>query len=381
MLGFKVLMLKQKVPKIRNIQRLLSAAFIALVLAGTGLFAGLAHADQYDEQIQVLRDQNASNRATSNQLAAQASSYQDAIDRLQAQINSLQAAIDENQAKIVSLQTQIDQAQAELNRQKQILGSNIKDLYIQGQVSTIEVLASSSSLSDFVDQEQYRYSVQNKVQDTLAKVTALKLQLQQQQEELKGRVKDMQNQQASLSDNRVQQSQMLAYTAAQKANYDSQIRSNNSQIAALRAAQAAANRRLGGTAEPGDPNHGGYPGNWDRAPQDSLLDSWGMLNRECVSYTAWRVYQNHGYMPYWGGHGNANQWPASAAADGIPTGSTPRANSVAISMGGYYGHAMWVEYVLDNGYIRVSQYNYDLAGHYSEMTINGAGLTYIYFGQ
>jgi len=373
-------MLKQKVFKVKLNRQALAAIFIALVLTCTGVFTAFAHADQYDEQIRALQNQNASNRSTSNQLAAQASDYQDAIDRLQAQINSLQAAIDENQNKIVDLQKQIDQAQAELNRQKQVLGADIKNMYIEGQVSTIEILASSNSLSDFIDQEQYRFSVQTKVRDTLAKITALKLQLQQQQEELKGRAKDMQNQQTSLSDNRAQQSQMLAYTTTQKTQYDQQIRSNNAQISALRAAQAAANQRLGGTVEAGDPNHGGYPGNWDRAPEDSLLDSWGMLNRECVSYTAWKVHEAYGYMPYWGGHGNANQWPASAAADGIATGTTPKANSVAISMGGYYGHAMWVEYVLDNGYIHVSQYNYDLAGHYSEMTINGAGLTYIYFG-
>lgn len=48
-------------------------------------------------------------------------------------------------------------------------------------------------------------------------------------------------------------------------------------------------------------------------------------------------------------------------------------------MSGYYGHVMWVEEVYGNGYIRVSQYNYDLAGSYSEMVISGSGLIYIYF--
>jgi surface antigen len=48
-------------------------------------------------------------------------------------------------------------------------------------------------------------------------------------------------------------------------------------------------------------------------------------------------------------------------------------------MGGAYGHAMWVEAV-SGSTIYVSQYNYDLAGHYSEMAINGSGLTYLYFG-
>ncbi len=39
---------------------------------------------------------------------------------------------------------------------------------------------------------------------------------------------------------------------------------------------------------------------------------------------------------------------------------------------------MWVEGVSGNT-IYVSQYNYDLNGHYSEMSINGGGLIYIYF--
>lgn len=152
------------------------------------------------------------------------------------------------------------------------------------------------------------------------------------------------------------------------------------EIASLQAAQLVANRQLGGSiAVAGDPSHGGYPANWDApAPQDSRLDSWGMYNRECVSYAAWKVFQTYGHMPYWGGVGNASQWIGDARAAGIPTGSTPRVHSVAISSHGYYGHAMWVEKVLGN-MIYVSQYNYDLTGHYSEMWVDGSYFTYIYF--
>jgi surface antigen len=150
------------------------------------------------------------------------------------------------------------------------------------------------------------------------------------------------------------------------------------EIAKWQAAQLAANRGLGGSIVAGDPNHGGYPSNWDNAVQDSMLDSWGMYSRECVSYAAWKVYQTYGSMPYWGGVGNANQWTNDAKAAGIPTGSAPRIHSVAISMRGYYGHAMWVE-AIKGDMIYVSQYNYDLHGHYSEMWVNGGHFTYIYF--
>ena len=173
---------------------------------------------------------------------------------------------------------------------------------------------------------------------------------------------------------------------SQQAEYNAQIAANNSKVAELKAAQAAANRKLsGGTASgviAGDPSHGGYPAYLDNAAQDSLVDPWGMYNRECVSYTAWKVEQTYGHMPYWGGVGNANQWPGNAARAGIPTGSTPKVGSVAVWNVGYYGHVMWVEAVNGDGSIWISQYNYDFNGRYSEMRVSAgmaANLTYIYF--
>jgi len=367
-----------KSSKITQTRYLLSVVTVCLVLLLATVINNVK-ADQFDEQIRQLQNQNDASQAVSNQLAAQANSYQDAINKLQAQIDALQAAIAANQQKSEELKQQIIQAQAELDHEKKVLGENIKAMYLEGKTSTLEMLASSKNLSDFVDKEQARNAVQSKVKDTMAKITALQQELKSQQDRLQQLIKDQQTQNAQLGSAQAQQGQMLAYTEGQKAAYDQQIRSNNSQIASLRAAQAAANARLGGRAVAGDPGHGGYPAYLDRAAQDSLVDPWGMFNRECVSYTAWKVYQTYGYMPYWGGHGNANQWPASARADGIATGTVPKPHSVAISMGGAYGHAMWVEGVSGNT-IYVSQYNYDLQGHYSEMSINGSGLIYIYFG-
>jgi surface antigen len=150
------------------------------------------------------------------------------------------------------------------------------------------------------------------------------------------------------------------------------------QIAKLQAAQLTANQQLNGTIVASSTDDGGYPAKWNDISQDSTLDSWGMYNRECVSYAAWKVYQTYGDMPYWGGVGNANQWVSDAIRAGIPTSATPKIHSVAISMHGYYGHAMWVEAVNGN-MIYVSQYNYDLNGHFSEMWVNGSSFTYLYF--
>ncbi|HSX46563.1 MAG TPA: CHAP domain-containing protein [Patescibacteria group bacterium] len=369
---------KMKIKSLSLRQRLFVIA-ATLVLGGGFVVTPLVRADQFDEQINQLRSDNSQKQQAVNQLQIQADSYQGAIDQLQAQINAIQTQIHDNQAKRDDLQNQIAAAEAELDKQKKLLGEDIKAMYVEGEISTLEMLASSKDLSEFLDKQQYRTSVQDKIKTTLDKITALKAQLKDQKQKVEQLLAEEQDMNQQLSANQAEQNRLLGLTVDQQNAYSAQIKQNNSQIADLRAQQAAANRRLGGSAEAGDPGHGGYPNYLYSAAQDSIFDPWGMYNRECVSYTAWKVYQAYGHMPFWGGHGNANQWPGSAQADGIPTGSTPRAGAVAISMAGYYGHAMWVEAVYSNGYIRVSQMNYDLAGHYSEMTINGNGLTYIYF--
>ncbi len=364
-----------------------------LVLSGFILMTGSlapvwqrhAYADQYQDQINALQAQNNSTQAAVNDLQAQAASYADAIAKLQVQIDGLQASINANLALQTSLQQQIAAAQAEIVRQRDILASDIKAMYVDGTPSSLEVLAGSSDLSDFVDKQEYRTRVQSKLQNTLKKIAELEKQLQVQKAKVEQLIRDMQVQQSQLNADRAKQWEMLNYNEEQQGAFNAQIAANNSKVAELKAAQAAANRRLTSSSSgviAGDPSKGGYPAKWANAPQDSMLDDWGMYNRECVSYTAWKVFQTYGYMPYWGGVGNANQWPGNAARARIPTSNQPREKTVAVSMAGYYGHVMWVESVNADGSIWVSQYNYGVAGTYSEMRIDArvaSTLIYIYF--
>jgi surface antigen len=362
-----------------RIKFLAMTLMVGTLLAGATLIGGTVKADQFDAQINALKQQNSGLQVQADALAATASTYQQAIDALSAQINSLQSNIVNTQNQIDALQAQINQAQIDLDQQKQVLGENIKTMYLEGDISTLEILASSKDLSDFVNKQEYRNSVSAKVKTTVDKINSLKAQLTKQQREQQGLLADLQTQQTKLQAQQNEQAQLLSYTEAQKASYDQQISSNNSQIGSLRSQQAALNRQLGGVPSAGDPGHGGYPSLWNNSGQDTMLDNWGMYNRECVSYTAWKVFQTYGYMPYWGGSGNANQWPGDAQRAGISIGTVPKVHSVAIWNVGAFGHAMWVEAVSGNT-VYVSQYNYDFTGHYSEMSISASGLTFIYFG-
>lgn len=358
--------------------RLPILAMAGVLIAGVLSPVVIVSADSFQDQINQLSNQNAQTQSSLNSLISQAQSYQDAINQLQQQVSAVQAAIAANEAKQADLQAQIDAAQTKLDQQKAALAQDLKAMYVSGTMSTVEMLATSKSLSDYIDAQTYSTAVQNKIQTTLAEITVLQNQLKQQKAEVEQLLAEQQQQKNQLADAEAQQQQLLAMNQTQQDDFNQKIKDNNAKIADLRAQQLAANRALGGQVVAGDPGHGGYPSNLANAPQDSLVDPWGMFNRECVSYTAWKVYQAYGYMPYWGGSGNAKQWPGDARAAGIPTGSTPRVGSVAIMTTGYYGHAMWVEAVNGN-MIYVSQYNYDLAGHYSEMWVNGSSFTYIYF--
>ncbi len=359
---------------------LLAVFLVVAVLGLKAVSIPLVSADRFDEQIKALNAENSVKAQNKAQLGTEAVSLADAIAKLQGQIATLQNQIAANQAKSEDLRKQIVAAEEELAKQRRVLGESIKVMYLEGDISTIEMLASSKDLSEFVDKQQYRDTVQAKIKGMVDKITALKLELKGQRETLEKQIEDQRYMEDQLATQRAEQDKLLGLNQSQQAELNNQIKQNSAQISELKRQQAAENARLFTNGVPkGIPGGGGYPGAWANAPIDSIVDTWGMYNRECVSFTAWKVWNSGRYMPYWGGIGNANQWDDNARAAGIPVDTSPRPGDVAISNRGVYGHAMYVEHVYNDGTIYVSQYNAGLDGYYSEARINAAGLYFIHF--
>ncbi|HET8689832.1 MAG TPA: CHAP domain-containing protein [Candidatus Saccharimonadales bacterium] len=337
-----------------------------------------AYADVFDQKIRALEHQIDGYQSQASSLAAQADTLKNAIAKFNNQIAAIQAKIHLSEAKRTELIKQITANQKKLDLNKQAFADTLGDIYVDGTPSPIEILASSNSISDYVDKQSYRDAMNQRLEETISQINELQAKLAQQKKDVEDTLKDQRSQNAQLSAKRAERNQLLSETQGKEAEYQSLIKHNQSKISSLRAQQRAANLAHGGAAVAGDPGHGGYPSAWDNAPQDSMIDNWGMYNRECVSYTAWRVYHSGRHMPYWGGAGNANQWPGNARRAGYSVNGSPRVGDVAIAYWGPYGHAMYVEAV-GNGQVYVSQYNYDLAGHYSEMWVSTAGLDFIHF--
>ena len=386
---FIVVMLKQK--KLDSLLKFIKSTptlIITIVVASGSIIVPRVSADQFDAQITALQQANAVKQEAKSQLGSEAASLSDAMYKLQVQIDALQGQINTNKAKMDDLQYQITAAEAELAKQKVILGESIKAMYLEGQISTLEMLASSKDLSEFVDKQQYRTAVQAKIKTSVDSITELKVQLKEQKLKVEQTLKDLEILQARIDIQRSEQARLLSLNQSEQNALNAQIRQNSQAVAGLRAEQAAANARLfnGANIVLGTAcdtaNGDTYPSPWCSSYQDSMFDSWGMYNRECVSYTAWRVAESGRYMPPWGwqGLGNANQWDDNAIRQGIPVDSSPRAGDVAIKNSMPYGHAMYVESVNSNGTINISQYNYSLDGRFSlAYNVPANGLLFIHF--
>lgn len=409
-------MQKHLLGNVRRLARPRAAVLIvAVTLVGFGFNAmsPFVRADSIQSQINSLNSANAATQAQVNALQLQANSYDQVIAGLQSQINAIVNAIAASQAEEASLQNQIAQAEAELAQQKDVLATDIKMEYVNGGISTTEMLASSQSLSAFADSETYRSAVQDKIQATLDTINKLEATLKTEQAQVAEQLQTQKTDQTQLDSERSQEQGMLNYTNAQKASYNSQISSNNKQISELEAEQAAANASIartahvvgssggsGGLCDDGNGN-GGYPMAWCNVAQDSITDANGFPARECTSYAYW-YFTSVEHQTSFSVSGNAGWWyetsnfpitymsdaknsPSASeqdswAMDNIKTGAIGIEPSSSLNApvpslhGGYYGHVMVVQAlpgqnfpgygVVPAGYMLVSSMNEDEEGHF-----------------
>ena len=365
----------------------ISAAIMMTVTLPTQILLRPAYADQFDDQIAAIQAQRDQYDAQAAALASQADTLDNQKAILQNQVDAIQAQVNESQAQYDKLQQQIADNEKKISDNRSALGQTIATMYVDDSMTPLELLASSSNIGDYINKQEYRSTIRDNLVKTIDKINTLKKELEQQRTDVERVLSDQKSQREALAVKVAELNKLITDTQNQEAAYQQLSAQGASQQNSLRQQQqeaiaAAIRANGGGKLVTGDPGRGGYPSNLANAPQDSIIDPWGMYNRECVSYVAWKVYQKNGYMPYWGGAGNASQWPANARASGIPTGSTPRVGAAGVIYAGPYGHIVWVDSINGDGTINISQYNYGYPmGQFSRMynVHPSAYDVYIYF--
>lgn len=368
--------------------------FGALMVSGmvAPYFSGhVARADKYDEQINAIKLQIADYDNRRNDLRAQADNLQNKIADLQLQQQQIQAQISLTTAERNSLQQKIAELEAKIKRQATALSESLKTQYLNGEMSALDILMNSHSISDYVDRQTQQKVVSDNIKKSVDNIKSMKIDLEKKKKRTEVLLASQQDQKAALGASRQEQQTLLDQTKGQDAAYQALTKQSNDRIAQLKqqqAAEIAARMRAKGgnrlKTAAGTACGGGYPDRWCHAPKDSMVDSYGMYSRECVSYAAFKVASTYGWPSYWTRGGNdAKNWLGRARGYGIPTGSTPKPGAVAVMRNGTYGHVAWVESVNSDGTFNYSDYNSDNRGNYAMHYNANPGLFdgYIYFAQ
>ncbi len=395
--SIKEYMIKQTYTKKNKItSTLLFAAFFSVALLIGTISPVFVNANNLQEQINQLKNENDKKKEQVGTLQVQAGSIQETINKLQQQINGLQAQIATNNEKNAKLAKDIEIAQKELDKQKNLLGENIKAMYLEGDISTLEMLASSKDLSDFVDKEQYRNAVKTKIKSSLDKVTELKSLLRKQKEDVEKLIREQESLKNQIASQQGEQNRLLGMNQAEQSKVNDDIQANKSKIDELVRQQIVENMRIfGNNVSPGIPGGGGYPWgnaycvytnsvdgacfNYDWYFNGSAWDSWGYGFRNCTSWVAYKLAADGkvGFTYL----GNAKNWPGNAEARGasVSYSSGARVGDAAVNPNGYYGHVMYVEAVNSDGTVLVSDYNRMGDGLYRQAVISQSGLVFIHF--
>lgn len=355
--------------------KIISATLV--VAFSTVVAAPLALADRFDQQIKQLQTQNNQTAVAQDGLESAARDLSSQVSSLQSEISQVNSQLSSSQQQKTDIEAKIAQAEKDLNDQRSLLGDVVRQMYIDDGMSSIEMLATSNNLSDYIDKEQYRSSVQSQATETMNQINDLQKDLNAKKLQVDRLISDQTAMRASTSAKQSEVSGLLSMNKQQQTSYDAAISDNNKKITDLKKQQAIENARYNiGKVQTG--GTGGYPWAGVAFP-NTAADPWGMYKRQCVSYTAWRVAVSGRHMPYWGGHGNAKLWDDNARAAGIPVDTKPKVGDIAVSNAGTYGHVMYVEAVHSDGTITVSQYNASWDGNYSMVRKAVTNLVFIHF--
>jgi peptidoglycan hydrolase CwlO-like protein len=375
----------------------LVATAVLMVMAAPLATMQKVNADRYDDQINALRQQANQAQDQANQKQAEANTLAAKLQQLTDQKNAIQAQVTISQQQYDTLQQQIKDTQQKVADNKDALGTTMADLYVDGTISPLEMLASSKNIGDYVDKQTYQSSVRDTLSQTIKTIQDLQAKLQKAQQEVKTVLDKQTAQKNSLVAVEAQQQVLLDQTKGEEAAYQQQVSSAQSQIAAVSAQQNSYYQSLirrGGSVDSGVVGSFQYT-NWSGdmgcsggysycGSPDSQVDPWGLYNRECVSYVAWALANRfHKYVANFNGQGNAYQWPSSAPAySGAYRVSDPQPGDAVIlpADSGFapIGHAMVVE-SSGGGWVHVSQYNMYGTHGYSTMDIKASGVIFLRF--
>ena len=201
-------------------------------------------ADQYDDKIATLQQDIAKYQAEGERLNGEAATLQSALAQLANQKAAIQTQINISQTEYDQLVLQIADTEQKIIDNQDALGTTIANMYVDSDITPIEMLASSKNISDYLDKQEYQSSVRDQLTSTISKIKDLKTQLSKQKVDVEKVLADQKSQEAILIAKENEQQSLLTKTQGQEAGYQQLISDSQAQIAEAKATQILINARF-----------------------------------------------------------------------------------------------------------------------------------------
>lgn len=189
-----------------------------------------AQISDYEAQIQLLQ--------------SDIDAYQKDIDALQADIDQKNAQIKELNEKIEANTKEIENLKAEIEKQKDELKTQVRNIYMSGETSSLEVLLCSKDFSDFLIKQQYvssladyEQSLIDSINATVKQIHELNEQIEDQTAKIKTAKAEVAKQQVEVKDKQAVVKEQQAEVNSKQAVVESKRNDANSQLNALSASK------------------------------------------------------------------------------------------------------------------------------------------------
>ena len=113
-----------------------------------------------------LKEQADAGKEKLDGASKQVDTLEEKVNQLNSEINQIQGQINTTSKNIEKTEKELEKTQKELERQKNIMNQSVRALYKQGDVSTVELIASSKNFTEFVNGQEYLERVKIGVQES-----------------------------------------------------------------------------------------------------------------------------------------------------------------------------------------------------------------------
>ena len=384
-------------------KKILATLMLSTVVLSNVSYVAVISANDIDSQIEVKNQEISS-------LTAQQAAAQQQVDNIQAQVDEIvaeQAKLNEENARLesesASLEAEIERLSADIVSRDGALKEQARSAQVDASASSyINTILDSKSIVDAVSRvnamreivtannrmlEQQKTDKEAIVEKQKANQEAIKTLaanrqkleddaqvLEVRQAELKAAQLNLAAEKATAED---EKSALLAeksaaeeaarQAAARQAAYEAQqvalAQQQAASIVSIPVAQSSTETVVTSSqsqvveqsttvSTPSNSSSSSSSSSSSAASNNARYNASSYPVGECT----WGVKSQLSWVgPYWG---NANQWVASARAEGFSVGTTPQVGAVAVWVGGAYGHVALVSAVESSTNIQVSESNY-----------------------